>query len=221
MENIHPEDVAATRAGFEECVRRPGVPIAGEFRARHRDGSWIHIESIGVNRLDDPTVNAIVINYRDVTDRRRAIEALRASETRLRHIVERAQDLIYYCDALGRFSYVNRDRCAADAVHRRRAARPAFLFEEHLRQAQKMEAVGRLARGVAHDFNNVLAAIIGCSDLLALQMKPSDPSFEEAQEIRKAAERGASLTRQLLAFSRSQMLEAELVDSCWLLVASC
>ena len=72
-----------------------------------------------------------------------------------------------------------------------------------------MEAVGRLARGVAHDFNNVLAAIIGCSDLLALRLKAGDPAREEAEEIRKAAERGAALTRQLLAFSRSQMLEAQ------------
>ena len=85
-------------------------------------------------------------------------------------------------------------------------------LEEQLRQAQKMEAVGRLARGVAHDFNNVLAAIIGCSDLLALRLKPDDPAREEAEEIRQAAERGAALTRQLLAFSRSQMLEARLLD---------
>ena len=85
-------------------------------------------------------------------------------------------------------------------------------LEAQLRQAQKMEAVGRLARGVAHDFNNVLAAIIGCSDLIALRLKPTDPWFEETQEIRKAAERGAALTRQLLTFSRKQMLEAQLVD---------
>ena len=85
-------------------------------------------------------------------------------------------------------------------------------LEEQLRQALKMEAVGRLARGVAHDFNNVLAAIIGCSDLLAMRLTPSDPAFDEAQEIRKAAERGASLTRQLMTFSRNQMLEAKLVD---------
>ena len=85
-------------------------------------------------------------------------------------------------------------------------------LEEQLRQALKMEAVGRLARGVAHDFNNVLAAIIGCSDLLAMRLDPSDPAYDEAQEIRKAAERGASLTRQLMTFSRNQMQEAKLVD---------
>ena len=85
-------------------------------------------------------------------------------------------------------------------------------LEEQLRQAQKMEAVGRLARGVAHDFNNVLAAIIGSSDLLALRLKDDDPAKEETEEIRLAAERGAALTRQLLAFSRSQMLEAKLLD---------
>src|SRR5204863_6752363 len=71
-------------------------------------------------------------------------------------------------------------------------------LEEQLRQAQKMEAVGRLARGIAHDFNNVLAAILGCSDLLVARMKDDDPSKIDAEEIRKAADRGAALTRQLL-----------------------
>ena len=85
-------------------------------------------------------------------------------------------------------------------------------LEEQLRQAQKMEAVARLARGVAHDFNNVLAAIIGCSDLLTMRLKKNDPSMEDAEEIRKAAERGAMLTRQLLTFSRSQVLEPQIVQ---------
>jgi two-component system cell cycle sensor histidine kinase/response regulator CckA len=406
FEMLHPDDIAATRATFEECLRRPGVPIPAEYRIRHKDGAWRHIESIAVNRLDEPDVGAVVVNYRDVTDRRLAVDALRASEERLRHIVERAQDLIYYCDAAGRFTYVNptaarvmqceeheligryfltlirrdyrhaagrfylrqlaqrtpttylefpsvtkggdtiwvgqhvelvfngddvvgvhaiarditRQKDAEDRLRKSEAryrslvqgaaygiyrttlegkildANPALAgmlgysvdelmalnmlevyasaaeraalieqfqrehnptlatdvtwqkkdgtaiivrltarvvefedglscfegvaeditekraLEEQLRQAQKMEAVGRLARGVAHDFNNVLAAIIGCSDLLALRLTPADPSYDEAQEIRKAAERGAGLTRQLLAFSRSQMLEAKLVD---------
>jgi PAS domain S-box-containing protein len=85
-------------------------------------------------------------------------------------------------------------------------------LEEQLRRAQKMEAVGRLARGVAHDFNNVLAAILGTADLLRLRLASDDPSAEDAEEIRKAAERGADLTRQLLAFSRSQMLDPQLLD---------
>jgi PAS domain S-box-containing protein len=406
FELMHPEDVAATRATFAECLKRPGVPIPAEYRMRHKDGSWRHIESIAVNRLDDPTVASVVVNYRDITDRRLAEEALRASEERLRHIVEHARDLIYYCDANGRFTYVNpaaarimqyderellgrhfltlirgdyrpaaaelyqrqvaertpttyfefpsvtksggmiwvgqhvqlvyqaglvvgvhaiardisRQKDAEDrlrksearyrsliqgaaygiyrttvdgtildanpalaqmlgytldelhalnmsAIYKSAAERGALIeqyqrehsqtlttdvtwrrkdgtpiivrltarvadfddglscfegvaeditekraLEEQLRQALKMEAVGRLARGVAHDFNNVLAAIIGSSDLLAMRLKPGDPAKEEAEEIRKAAERGAALTRQLLAFSRSQVLEAKLLD---------
>ena len=85
-------------------------------------------------------------------------------------------------------------------------------LEEQLRRAQRMEAIGRLARGVAHDFNNVLAAIIGSGDLLQMQLREDDPAREEAREIQKAAERGASLTRRLLTFARSQMLEPEIVD---------
>jgi PAS domain S-box-containing protein len=85
-------------------------------------------------------------------------------------------------------------------------------LEEQLRRAQKLEAVGRLARGVAHDFNNVLAAILGTADLLLLRLPTDDLSREDADEIRRAAERGAQLTRQLLAFSRSQMLEPQIVD---------
>src|SRR6185503_6446016 len=107
FELMHPDDVAPTRATFSDCLNRPGIPIPAEYRVRHKDGSWRHIESIAVNRLDDPTVGAVVVNYRDITGRRVAEEALRASEERLRHIVEHAQDLIYYCDAEGRFTYVN------------------------------------------------------------------------------------------------------------------
>jgi PAS domain S-box-containing protein len=107
FELIHPDDLAVARATFRECLARAGVPFPAEYRLRHKDGAWRHIESIAVNRLDDPTVAAVVVNYRDITDRRKAEEALRASEERLRHLVEHAQDLIYYCDANGRFTYVN------------------------------------------------------------------------------------------------------------------
>jgi PAS domain S-box-containing protein len=94
----------------------------------------------------------------------------------------------------------------AEDVTERRA------LEDQLRRAQRMEAIARLARGVAHDFNNVLAAIIGSSDLLQYQLPAGSPARDEADEIRKAAERGASLTRRLLAFARNQMLEPQIID---------
>jgi len=405
FELVHPDDVARTREAFADLLRQPGVPVETEYRVRHKNGEYRQIAVIAVNRLDDPAISGIVVNYRDVTERRRAEQALRESEARLRHIVEHAQDLIYYCDPAGKFTYVNpaaarvmkysadelmgrhfmtlirddyrdaaaqlyarqiveripntyfefpsvtkdgaviwvgqhvqlvyegetivavhaiarditRQKFAEERLRKSEAryrsliqgaaygiyrstfqgeildANPALArmlgyesvkdlmsrnmrdlyrspadrvslierfagqqrgeaevawkrkdgtlilvhvnarmvdveqgvggfegiaediterraLEEQLRQAQKMEAVGRLARGVAHDFNNVLAAIIGSSDLLAVKLPPGDPAREEAGEIRKAAERGAALTRQLLAFSRRQVLQPELMD---------
>jgi PAS domain S-box-containing protein len=83
---------------------------------------------------------------------------------------------------------------------------------EQLRHAQKMEAVGCLAGGVAHDFNNLLTIVIGYSDLLLKKLTASDGMRSPVEEIRKAAERAASLTRQLLAFSRKQMLQPQILD---------
>lgn len=85
-------------------------------------------------------------------------------------------------------------------------------LEEQLRQAQKMEAVGRLAGGIAHDFNNMLTAIAGYSELAIMQLQAQDPLRECIEEIKKASDRAASLTRQLLAFSRKQVLQPKVLD---------
>jgi two-component system, cell cycle sensor histidine kinase and response regulator CckA len=86
------------------------------------------------------------------------------------------------------------------------------MLELQLRQSQKMEAVGRLAGGIAHDFNNVLTAILGYADLLGGEVAGDDATSEYVREIAAAGERAASLTRQLLAFSRQQMLEPRVLD---------
>ena len=83
-------------------------------------------------------------------------------------------------------------------------------IEAQLRQAQKMEAVGRLAGGVAHDFNNLLGIVTACSELL--RNRVDDKSLEYIDNIREAAKRGAALTRQLLAFSRRQPVQAQVLD---------
>lgn len=85
-------------------------------------------------------------------------------------------------------------------------------LEAQFAQGQKMQAVGQLAGGVAHDFNNVLTAIIGFSDLLLLKHKPSDPSFNDIMSIKQSANRAAALVRQLLAFSRRQTLRPQVLE---------
>jgi two-component system, cell cycle sensor histidine kinase and response regulator CckA len=86
------------------------------------------------------------------------------------------------------------------------------VLEAQLRQAQKMDAIGQLAGGVAHDFNNLLTAILGYAKFVADGLAPDDRRRSDVDEITKAADRAASLTRQLLAFSRSQVLRSTLVD---------
>ena len=99
-----------------------------------------------------------------------------------------------------------------DVSERRRADEARRGLEEQLRQSQKMEAVGRLAGGIAHDFNNLLMVIMGHGELLRRGLEPESTQMRKLHHIMNASDRAARLVRQLLAFSRKQVLEPQLVD---------
>ncbi|MCG6537702.1 MAG: ATP-binding protein, partial [Syntrophales bacterium LBB04] len=99
-----------------------------------------------------------------------------------------------------------------DITERKRAEEEKAKLEAQLQQARKMESVGRLAGGVAHDFNNILGVILGHAEMALDQVDPAQPLHADLEEIRKAASRSANLTRQLLAFARKQTIMPKVLD---------
>jgi len=155
MDLIHPDQRDAAISMRAELLRSPGKVSVDEAKVLHKDGSWRWIELTRSNLLDEPSVRAVVMNFRDVTERKQA-EAERAR------------------------------------------------LEQRLRQAEKMEAVGRLAGGIAHDFNNILGGILGYAELLAENAPAGSPLKRYADNVLTGANRAGSLVEQILSYSRSQ-----------------
>src|SRR6185437_168340 len=273
---IHPDDRERVQRAAEEA-RVTGVGRTLEYRIRHKNGEWLTLESTS-SVIRDPKgePERLVIVNRNITERKRAEEALFQSEASFRSMMEDAPYGIYRATPEGKLLLVNPSlqkmlgyesgdgllktrletdvfrnpgeyqrmkealaagnelkdvewewnrsdgtsitvRCSGHAARDPRSALTYFeifvqdvtekrVLERQLRMAQKMEAIGRLSGGIAHDFNNLLGVIIGYIGVLKKSLKPADPCYEHTVEIEKAGQRAASLTRQLLAFSRQQVL---------------
>ena len=200
-----------------------GVPI-GLFRAAP-DGSLLDCNMALVRMLGYPDREALLARktsdtYVDASDRPALMERLLREGSirdyearRLRHdgaaiwarssvqaVKDEAGHMVYY------------EGLVEDLTERRQAEEALRAAEGRLLQAAKLEAVGRLAGGVAHDFNNLLGVIMGYADLMAKRIGAEDPLRRNVLEIQKAAERASALTKQLLAFSRRQVLQPRVLD---------
>lgn len=286
LDHVHVEDRARV---FEEMPRTRKTSTENdmlEFRVERPDGSFRWVEATRTNMLSDPAVGGIVCNFRDISERKKATDDLRASEARFARLAESGIVGIAIADVNGRILDVNEactrmvgysreellsgdvrwfelappelrhlaDRAVlhlkergvappyetetlckdgttrpiligvamlaypqciafmADLAERKGVEKALRDSETRLRQAQKMEAVGRLAGGVAHDFNNVLSVILSYSDMLLSSLADGNPVRQEIEEIRRAGARAADLTRQLLMFSRQQVVAPRVLD---------
>jgi PAS domain S-box-containing protein len=252
-----------------------------EFSLRRADGSLVWLEAVGSNLLSDPTIRGIVLNARDVSERKRADLALRESEERYRDLFDNASDLVCMAAPDGSLLYVNQawqhgtgygdeeigrmqlldivhpesrayytevvDRVLrgerldhVELVFVPKAGTPITVegnlsctfkegvpsairgiyrditerkrVEEHLRRAERMQAAGKLAGGVAHEVNNMMTGVIGFSEFLLRSLESNDPRRADVEEVIKAGTRAADVTRQLLAFTRQQFLRPQVVQ---------
>lgn len=282
---LWPSELAEKYHSMDLEIMRNREHQVYEFQIRAKDGRIhpvIYAKDVFLNK--DGEVAGLVGAFLDITDRKRAEEALRESEKRFHRMLRAVPDMISIHDSEMNILYSNwrgfaevaEDKripgtkchktyrgfdticpdCQAmtvlesrepfqkearlpdgrwvdmrvipfldesrnvemfmewvrDVTAEKTAEEDKRRLEENYRQAQKMESVGRLAGGVAHDFNNMLSVILGHTELALEEMEPGQPLYSDLQEIRKAAERSAALTRQLLAFARRQTVDPKVLD---------
>ncbi|MBA4147447.1 MAG: response regulator [Verrucomicrobia bacterium] len=259
---VSPDDAQGTSNIFYQILTEAGHVRKFEFLFRHRDGSWRVLEAIGKSIHAHTENLGLVINARDVTERKEAETAIEklavfprlnpnpifelSSESRLNYFNQAAADMatllgkVHPSEILPSDTGAIAQECLATGksnLRRETTVGNRILswsffpiiplqvvhcyamditervhLETQLRQSQKMESIGQLAAGVAHDFNNILTLVQGYAGLLLAEPDLTPEMTESLQQISTASERAANLTRQLLVFSRKQMMQTQELD---------
>jgi PAS domain S-box-containing protein len=192
-DHVHPDDRDKVTEFVERARGNPGYSRLLEIRLRAASGRVRWFEIAACNRLHDESVRGFVLNIRDATDRRRL-----ESERRTRELMQQRT-------ATQRLE-IQALRERMEAEHQKRQLR------ERLQHVQRLESVGALAGGVAHDFNNLLAIILNYVSFVRDELPEESQARADVDEIGRAAERGAHLTEQLLAFGQRKVGETEILD---------
>ena len=284
FENVHPDDRPGTQEVFARLMSHPQITVTAECRYQCKDGSYKPIEFTASNLIDDPSIQGILLNYRDITERKHVEKSLQMSEQMFRDMTQNVPGVLYQlrirADGTSYFSFFSERASSlfgfSDAPDWNMVARipeedqegflasithaiatrspweyegrilgnngevrwfqgnslPSELGDElvyngilqdisdskfaeekqrtleaQLHQAQKMESLGSLAGGVAHDMNNVLGAILGLATANVAAQPVGSHTRQAFETIIKAAERGGKMVRSLLGFARQTTAE--------------
>ena len=203
----HAPSVLAARTGLPV-----GNVIVGATNRQTLERTWLQVAATPQLGPDESLLH-VLLTFVDVTDRKRAEDALRSSSRRLSLAISATSDAVWERNyRTGDTYYSPRWFEMLGITQRKEAEARRRELETRLAQAHRMESMGRLAGGIAHDFNNILTVINGYSDLLLYTVKLDSSASEMLTDIRNAGERASALTRQLLTFSRHQVVDPDVLE---------